>query len=196
MAVILKLFDFENEQNLIVDLRGNEGGAMKNVKELLRYVIDEPVIQAKEGRVVKNKNQEEFSKRTKKHWYPWSGIGKVRPKRKNFKGSLFILVDEGSSSASPAFAQVLRKVKRATIIGNETGVNPIILNGFIMGLKVKISNTKHKIYSGNYSTFIDDIELNNEIGLIPDYILKPGISDLNTPRNNVLQFTFDLIQKQ
>ena len=93
----------ENVEGLLIDLRNNGGGSLKTAIEIAGLFIDEgPVVQVKyrgEKPVVKN------DKDSKIQW----------------KGSLVLLVNELSASASEIFAAAMQDYNRAVIIGgNQT----------------------------------------------------------------------------
>jgi carboxyl-terminal processing protease len=93
----------ENVEGLLIDLRNNGGGSLKTAIEIAGLFIDEgPVVQVKyrgEQPIVKN------DKDSKIQW----------------EGSLVILVNELSASASEIFAAAMQDYNRAVIIGgNQT----------------------------------------------------------------------------
>jgi len=93
----------ENVDGLIVDLRNNGGGSLKTAIEISGLFIDKgPIVQVKyrdENPVVKND---------------------IDPKIQ-WEGSLVVLVNEFSASASEIFAAAMQDYKRAIILGgNQT----------------------------------------------------------------------------
>jgi carboxyl-terminal processing protease len=103
MAKEIERLKEENVEGLLIDLRNNGGGSLKTAIEIAGLFIDEgPVVQVKyrgEKPVVKN------DKDSKIQW----------------KGSLVLLVNELSASASEIFAAAMQDYNRAVIIGgNQT----------------------------------------------------------------------------
>jgi carboxyl-terminal processing protease len=103
MAQEIERLKEENVQGLLIDLRNNGGGSLKTAIEIAGLFIDEgPVVQVKyrgEKPVVKN------DKDSKIQW----------------NGSLVLLVNELSASASEIFAAAMQDYNRAVIIGgNQT----------------------------------------------------------------------------
>ena len=103
MAKEIERLKAENVEGLLIDLRNNGGGALKNAIEIAGLFIDKgPVVQVKyrgEKPVVKNDVD------TKTQW----------------EGSLVILVNEFSASASEIFAAAMQDYNRAVILGgNQT----------------------------------------------------------------------------
>lgn len=103
MAKEIERLKEESVDGLLIDLRNNGGGSLKTAIEIAGLFIDEgPVVQVKyrgEKPVVKN------DKDTKIQW----------------EGSLVVLVNELSASASEIFAAAMQDYNRAVIIGgNQT----------------------------------------------------------------------------
>jgi C-terminal processing protease CtpA/Prc len=90
-------------KRLILDLRGNGGGALDTEAHLIGYFFDHDVTIATEVR----KNKRKYR------------IAKSR-KDRAFTGQLLILVDSNSASASEILARVVQIEKRGEIIGDVT----------------------------------------------------------------------------
>lgn len=178
---------------LVLDLRDNRGGNPNHVKFILQHLFDEPFEQAKECRVVKRKQGEDFYVRTRKQWYPWYGIGKYNPEKNNFTGPLFVLVNEGTYSAGVILCSVLHRYKRAVFIGNETGGNPIIMAGYLIKSSWELPNTKIQFGSGTLCTLYDELSRNQGRGLVPDHVIQPLPVDLLTTRDRFLEYALQLI---
>ncbi|MBK9104585.1 MAG: hypothetical protein IPL92_08435 [Saprospiraceae bacterium] len=195
---ILACFDSirtANTKNLILDLRDNSGGNPHHVKFILQHLFDEPFEQAKECRVVKNKYEEDFLTRTRKQWYPWYGLGKFNPKKNNYSGDVFVLVNEGTYSAGVIFCSVLRKYKRADFIGDETGGNPIVMAGYLIKSSWELPNTKIQFGSGTLCTLYEDLGLNQGRGLVPDHIIKILPEDFLSSKDRCLEYALQLIKE-
>lgn len=182
-----------NALNLIIDLRDNSGGNPNLVKFILQHLFEEQFEQARECRIVKNSSNDKFSERTRKQWYPWYGIGTFKPKKNNFKGNIYVLVNEGTYSAGVIFSSVLQKYNRAVFVGDETGGNPIIMAGYLIKTSWKLPNTKIQIGSGILCTIYDDINLNQGRGLVPNYIVKTAPEDILSLNDKYLDYTLHLI---
>ena len=99
----IELLKKEHVDGLLIDLRNNGGGSLKTAIEIAGLFIDEgPVVQVKyrgEKPIVKNDQDDQIQ---------WNG-------------SLVILVNELSASASEIFAAAMQDYNRAVIIGgNQT----------------------------------------------------------------------------
>jgi carboxyl-terminal processing protease len=87
---------------LIIDLRGNGGGAVETLKDLVSHVVDFETDIAT------------VRSRTK------TDVIKAKPAKKVFNGRLFVLVDSESGSASEVFARLVQLLGRGTVIGDRT----------------------------------------------------------------------------
>lgn len=184
----------DNVSNLILDLRDNNGGNPDLVKFILQHLFGQPFEQARECRIVKDPSEEHFLERTRSRWYPWYGIGTFRPKRNNFKGNLYLLVNEGTFSSGVIFSNVLRRYARTVVVGSETGGNPIVMSGYLIKTSWTLPNTRIQIGSGILCTvYDDDLKLNQGRGLIPDHLVEPSLEDILSRNDRCLQYTLKLI---
>lgn len=181
-------------QHLVIDLRDNHGGNPNYVKFVLKHLFDEPFEQALEARVVTASKQERFFKRTKKKWYPWCGIGTVKPAKENYKGKIYVLINGGTFSAAVEMAGILKKYDRATFIGTETGGNPVLMSGYLIKTVWNLPNTKIQVLPGVLCTVFDDLSLNTGRGLLPDHQINRTAKDYFDKTNKELNFTLDLIR--
>jgi hypothetical protein len=126
-------------ENLILDLRGNGGGAVVNVHRLVSYLVSEPfriydtvsiskpgfkkafkpyfLISGIAGRIFLNK------KTTTTYYRDFVGDKpKYKPaKRYNFTGNLYVLMDGGSYSATTFTISLLKNMNRGKFIGTPPG---------------------------------------------------------------------------
>jgi carboxyl-terminal processing protease len=100
MAKELKKLKEEKVDGIIIDLRGNGGGSLPEVVNMVGQFIDEgPVCQVK-GR------------------YEQPNMLKDREKGILYDGPLAVMVDEASASASEIFAAAIQDYRRGLIIGS------------------------------------------------------------------------------
>lgn len=185
-----------NTSNLIIDLRNNGGGNPNNVKCILQYLMNKSFEQSVECRIVKDGSKEKFLERTKRKWYPWCGIGTFHPKKNNFKGDLYVFIDEGTFSSGSDFASVLRKNSRAVFIGRETGGNPVIDGGYFIKNMWKLPNTKIRVTPGPLCSINTNLNLNTGRGLLPEYIIEFTYEDLFQSKDKFLNYAYDLIKNK
>lgn len=195
MEVILN----SDSEHLIIDVRANDGGQPKNPLYLLRYLMKSPFVFKQEVRTLKDKNETNSLKRSRKVIIPDSQVGTFKPFKTKFNGSIYVIVDGGTTSAGAEFASVIRRYNRGKIVGTETGGNPIILTGFGLTSTKKLPNTKLPMSLGTRTTFMNDPKLDNGYGLIPDMIISPTITDYlnsNDPCTEHLLNEIGTIQKE
>jgi carboxyl-terminal processing protease len=153
---------------LIVDLRGNPGGAVDTLKYLLGGIFDNEV---KIGdRVGRKEHKPEVAK---------SGGHNI------FTGKVTVLVDSKSASASELFARVVQLEKRGIVIGDRS-------SGSVMEAK----HYSHQMGSDTvvfYGASITDADIImsdgkslEHRGVTPDEVVLPTAADLASGRDPVL----------
>jgi carboxyl-terminal processing protease len=153
--------------NLIVDLRGNPGGAVETLKYLVGGMFEKDVKIA--DRVGRKETKPEVAK----------------PLHNPFLGKLVVLVDSKSASAAELFARIMQLEKRGVVMGDRTagavmesrhfdeklGADTIILYG--------ASITEWDLIMGDGKSL-------EHTGVTPDEILLPNALALATARDPVL----------
>lgn len=91
--------------NLILDIRNNQGGDFEPGRLLLTYLLQQPINYLA--------NSKEFRRLT--------------PIKNNFKDSLYVLINGGTFSNSGIVSSYLELTKRGVFIGEETAGNKILL---------------------------------------------------------------------
>lgn len=132
-----KQIEADSVQNLILDLRGNGGGAVVNVSRLLSYLVPEPFrlydtlsitragfrkvfkpwwgVSGLAGRLFLNRKNEQG-------YYRTYSEDKIRPVRRHAYGNrLFVVMDGGSYSATTFTISLLKNHDRAIFVGTPPG---------------------------------------------------------------------------
>jgi C-terminal processing protease CtpA/Prc len=152
---------------LILDLRGNPGGAEETLKNLLGYFVDADV---KVGDIKRRKETKPLM---------------VKPRGGGFKGKLVVLIDGESGSSAEIFARMIQMEKAGTVIGDRSAGAVMRAKGyhFQIGADTVIF----------YGASITDADLTmtdgqslERTGVKPDELLLPTAADLAAKRDPVL----------
>lgn len=194
-----------NTKTLIIDIRNNGGGQLKEIVHLYRYLADSTFVFLKKSEVVSRAslfNGAYFNKgsigvkaiktvfapfvygylllnvhkdKDKKNYF----ATETKPqtiKKNAFDGKLYVLINGGSFSASSIISSNLKGSKRATFIGEETGGD---YNGTVAGfmpvVKLPHSNLKVRIGIMNVAPYYQTEVLGH--GIFPDVSIQPSLED-------------------
>lgn len=198
-------------QNLIIDVRDNEGGKDKRGAMLLSHLMDRKFRYYDRLETTTNKKYS-FAKQA---WLPkYYGILRMlisrdpnetflwkhhknlkvqKPQRHSYLGKVYVLINGASFSVTSEFAAVTHYMKRATFIGEETGGG---YYGNNSGTFVIVPLTNSRLIMGiplmAYYTAVKDYPMTDR-GLMPDYEVKLGINDLLEGKDAVLDYTLEKI---
>ena len=160
---------------LILDLRGNSGGAVATLLRLIGNLFDHDV------KVGDTKLRDESKPMVAKT----RGTGA-------YQGQLIVLVDSESASASEIFARVVQLEKRGIVLGDRTSGSVMRSRWYDHQM-----GTDTKIF---YNTSITDADLMmtdgnslEKAGVIPDKLLLPTAQDLQTRKDPVLSYAASLV---
>jgi hypothetical protein len=160
-------------QALILDLRGNPGGAIDTLKDMLGHVFDHEVKLA--DRVSRKDSKPEM----------------VKPRGPVFSGKLIVLIDSTSASSAELFARVVQLEHRGTVIGDRSA-------GAVMEARDydESIGTDTKIFYGfsvtSANLVMTDGKSLEDTGVIPDEIILPTAIDLAEGKDPVLSHAAEL----
>jgi carboxyl-terminal processing protease len=159
---------------LIVDLRGNPGGSVETLKNLVGGMSDKDVKIA--DRVGRKETKPEVAK---------AG-------RHPFSGKLVVLVDSKSASAAELFARVVQLEKRGTVVGDRTSGS--VMEARHYNEKIGVDTV---IFYGASVTESDLIMTDGKslehTGVRPDEIVLPSAADLAAGRDPVMARAAELL---
>jgi carboxyl-terminal processing protease len=153
-------------KTLVLDLRGNGGGAVVALRELVSRCFDHEVLVATVRHRAKTEREV------------------AKPARSRFTGKLIVLVDSRSASAAEVFARIVQLEKRGTVIGDRTA--GAVMTSRIIPHKVGVVGVFYAT-----SITIGDVRMSDgasleKAGVEPDEQLLPSPSDLAAGLDPVL----------
>jgi C-terminal processing protease CtpA/Prc len=166
---------FRKRKGLVLDLRGNQGGAEETLLRLLGSFFDHDL---KVGDLKRRKEAKAVTAKTRGDHI--------------FTGKLVVIIDSESGSAAELFARVVQLEKRGTIIGDrsagavmrakqyshELGVETVVPYG--------VSITDADIVMGDGKSL-------EHVGVIPDEVKLPTALDMQAKRDPVLAYAISLL---
>jgi hypothetical protein len=201
-------------QQLIIDVRDNEGGNDSRGSLLLSYLMDKEFryYDRLETTTDKKYSFSEYARlpkfygfirllvtRTENGKYEWKhnkNLKMQKPQKHPYSGKVYVLINGASFSVTTEFAAVTHYLKRATFIGEETGGG---YYGNNSGTFVIVTLPNSRLNVGipmlAYYTAVKDYPYTDR-GIIPDHEVRPGIRDLLEGKDPVLEFTLRFIRQQ
>ena len=202
----------ENEgiSNLILDLRGNEGGNEKLGIELYKYLaFDEfdyfDYVTTKPNQKVDFENYtskifrmaNSFSKEKDGKYLFTKAPSKTEIPYKNaFQGNLIVLVDGQSFSVTTEFSSRVKSDRRATFVGEETaGGAEVNSSGFFTIITLPHSKIDLGVPRLGFHMADLDSSMNKNRGIIPDIRVVPTAGDLLSGKDPVMERTLQLVKR-
>lgn len=184
--------DSAKSETLIIDVRDNNGGDPMLAVFLLRHLMNERFVYAEKALQTRRFNPGSRRSRLTRCKIPGFGTKTFDPEKKHFSGKLIVLINGGSFSATGEFASVLRRYKRATFVGEETGGNPVICGGQMFKHSLVLPNTRINCLTGTEATILADLSTNTGHGVLPDYFVRNSIDDIVANRDAEMEFALNL----
>lgn len=198
-------------ENLVIDIRWNEGGQDEVLFFIGQNIAKQPISIPQRLDLVRfNKISDEL----KPYLFTWNNtffdlsdrikpyngeyflftednITGMQPVKNAFQGNVYLLVNGSNSSATFYFAEIVKENKLATLIGEPTGGSKKGLNAGTMFF-LRLPNSKIEIDIPIIGSFSED---KTEGGILPDIYVKPGIEDIVNGVDKVLKTCQDIIKK-
>ncbi|GAB3261419.1 S41 family peptidase [Larkinella harenae] len=200
-------------QNLVLDLRNNEGGEEKYGVWLYQYLAEKPFRYYDHIRV-RQKKKYSFPAWTPKLYlkFKWlvvrkrgegyvftkqAGLKQQKPKRDAFHGNLLVLVNGLSFSVTTEFAARVHADKRAVFVGQETGGGYAGDNSGIFTI-TQLPNAKIDLGIGMFGFQMANVpaSLKPGQGIIPDHLVVPTVEDVLTHNDPAMTQALQLISAQ
>lgn len=203
-------------ENLILDIRANEGGDTEVAEYLLEHIISQPITIAIPAQTTRYRKIPEYLKPYISTWdkrpYDWGnklaylGNGKYemqsmfvptsktyRPRKSNFKGQVYLLTSAENSSATHIMSTYAKKYELATLVGQETGGNQKGLNGGYMFFH-RLPNSRVELDIPVFGIHIlKDTPETHDGGIRPDIAVEKSIEDLIAGDDTEMKAVLELI---
>ncbi len=164
----------KNIQNLILDIRNNDGGNPFCSVHLFSYLESRPLPYF----------AEEYGKYAQlAHPIPLA--------EKPFTGSLYTLINGDNVSTTPHFCALLKYHKIGIFVGTETG-GTYTCNAATREIHLKHTRFIVLLSRKSFASAVKGFPRNK--GIIPEYPVQPTIEDLIAGRDAVMEFTLKLIE--
>ncbi|MGP1446336.1 MAG: S41 family peptidase [Candidatus Limimorpha sp.] len=202
-------------ENLIVDLRNNDGGSLETCGLLLSYFMNSPFLLSEYDYVKKIRDFHYFAYCSNLdpvysdlssgyRFEPWKdgyrsiNTDTVYPNPiDRFPGKLYVLANESSVSAATLFANMVQKHKLGVVVGRETGSVCAQMNATKFANLI-LPNSRIEITIPLIKTVFDSSSSANCYGrgVIPDYPIGISLEELTATENNdtVISYTLTLIR--
>ena len=156
-------------KGLVIDLRGNGGGAERTMLRVIGNLFDRDV---SVGEIKRRKETKPL-------------VAKTRGGDNVYKGDLVVLVDSGSGSASELFARVVQLEKRGTVVGDRTA-GAVMRSRFYPHELGVVTVTPYGASVTDADIVMTDGKSLEHVGVTPDKLLLPAPADLAAGRDPVL----------
>jgi C-terminal processing protease CtpA/Prc len=166
---------FRKRKGLILDLRGNGGGALETLLRLLGNLFDHDVTV---GDFKGRKDQK-------------PALAKTRGSNA-FNGKLIVLIDSESGSAAELLARVVQLEKRGTIIGDRSAGAVMVARHFDHQSGVDVA-VPYGVSITEADMIMADGKSLERVGVTPDEIKLPTAADLAAQRDPVLAYAASLL---
>lgn len=191
-----------DSKNLIIDIRGNQGGHTIIGRELMQYIFHQPFAEV-DSSIRKVSNELIATGKVDRILGADKKVpGKIYPRTfkliqlndnpVRFNGNTYLLIDNATFSAGQGFASSYKCYGNGTIIGEETGgvtVNFADVHFF------NLPNTSLQVMTSWEKAYFP-CGVDNNRGVLPDYVVANSINDYIEKRDRALDFTLNLINNE
>ncbi|PSR56721.1 hypothetical protein AHMF7605_26115 [Adhaeribacter arboris] len=213
VATLFQKIQAKGAKHLIMDLRQNGGGANDNVSTLYSYIAAAPFRHLRKAERNATEltyrqfiaNAESFRKRTDipvsegKYLVndQYAGTSWKKPAdQTGFRGDVVLLIFGQTTSAAAEFAALAHYLKRATIVGEETGGGYYgATGGSYLTLKLPHSGLEVRIPTIRiFMAVAEDYEHQPKgRGTLPDYPVEPTIAEVLSGKDIPLEKALNLL---
>ncbi len=209
-----KKLEKEEIPHLILDIRGNEGGADEVIEELGKYLVKRSVTLEGTKSLLRYQRVPDALRPYLGTWdetyfdisaqVEAAGDGYYRQKgddfgplelpagKRAYKGKVFLLIDAGNSSATFLLSRMARESGAATLVGQKTGGSLRGINGGMMFM-LRLPNSRIEVDIPLIGTF--PLGEQPDRGLQPDIPVAPNVDDIARGVDTELEAVLEFIRK-
>ena len=191
-------------------MRNNGGGAIKNIANLTRHLMDEEYLIIKESvfkkayldvkKSIFMKLLLAFAKKETRgedvYFHVWDKKN-IKPKRKPFTGDLVVLINNQSYSAAAMTPALIKDRKRGTLIGEEAGGSfHLAFAGFSKYETLKNSKLRIRIPVLSLIYDVDEDIQDRRRGVIPDIEKIYTKQNLINGTDTVLEYAIEYLNNK
>jgi C-terminal processing protease CtpA/Prc len=171
---------------LIIDLRGNGGGADQYGALLYSYLTDKPFRYFASIQTVTRKLNETDN----------SGLAIQKPQEESYKGKVVFLINGLCFSTASDFCAIAKSNRRGIFVGEETGGGYYgNTSGGSFRATLPNSHIRIAIPTARYENAVRKTPHMNR-GVIPDHIVLPSISDIRQDKDVQFEYALNSIRKK
>lgn len=159
---------------LIIDLRGNPGGAVVTLTRLLGFFFEEGFVALEE------------------RWRDSTVAHRVEPVTPTYRGQVLVLIDSRSASASEIFSRVMQQRGRAMVIGDRSRGAVMASNSIGLSHRASDNTITYGLSVTVYDVVMPDSTRLEGNGVVPNVPALPTPQDLAEGRDPALQFALEL----
>lgn len=160
MDEIVRLMQFHD--GLIIDVRSNGGGSLQNAQNIASRLTDEEITYARQ-RFKSGPGRSDFT--------PWAPLKVVPQSGDKYLGKVAVLTNRKSYSSTTFFAQMMRTLPHARLLGDQTG------GGGGTPVFAELSNGWTYRFSGSQTIDMDEQHL--EFGVQVDQLLTHPMDQIS-----------------
>ena len=162
-------------KSLIIDVRGNPGGAPENAADLLAYLAPSPYLY--------------FSRAIPQYA---SFLKPVQPHPLRFGGRVYVLMDGGCASTTGHFLSLIRFNRLGILIGEESG-GSFTCNDNSTYVVLSHTKLRLRVARSEFQTAVHGFTRGR--GVMPDYEVKLTKEDVLADNDRMIDFALELAKR-